>query len=142
MRRAPSTPTCMRPRPLVSASIWPGVIVVDAGTAQRAAAAGEQGLSEGETMYRCLANGSPAAARFQRDLAAVESAGRSAPPLQAVAPMSLVRAELKARVAEIDTRNVGCGACGGRHDERLRARAPGPPRWVGTTDPHFRRVDT
>src|SRR5450830_636352 len=74
---------------------------------------GAMGLAEGEEMVQCLANGSPAAQRFEADLAAVVTTAGSTPPLPALEPTSLGYPELEARLQEIVGRNGGCGACGG-----------------------------
>lgn len=82
-------------------------------TYSRIPSEGEMGLAVGEDMVQCLANGSPAAHRFEADLAAVVTTAGSMPPLQAPDPTSLAYPELEARLQEIVARNEGCGACGG-----------------------------
>jgi hypothetical protein len=82
-------------------------------TYSRIPSEGEMGLAEGEDMVQCLANGSPAAHRFEADLAAVVTTAGSTPPLPALDPTSLAYPELEARLQEIVVRNGGCGACGG-----------------------------
>jgi len=83
------------------------------GTRTRIAEEGSMGLAEGEDMYRCLANGSPAAARFEADLATVVATARSLPPLAHVGRADVASAEIKAILANIDLRNGGCAGCGG-----------------------------
>jgi hypothetical protein len=84
-----------------------------AGTSSRLSPAGETALAEGEHLVQCLANGSPAAYRFEADLAAVGTTAGAMAPLQAVDEASLVAAELEALLTEIELRNGGCGSCGG-----------------------------
>lgn len=67
----------------------------------------------GESTVVCLSNGSAPAAAFGGDLETVVAVARSTPPLEAVAPDSLVSAELQQRIGEIDLRNSGCESCGG-----------------------------
>lgn len=88
-------------------------------TYSRVAPEGAAGPAEGEQMVACLANGTVAAQRFAADLAAVVTAARSTPPVPAVDAASLARAELQVRLAEIGSRNGGCGACGGYVATRL-----------------------
>lgn len=83
-------------------------------TYSRTPSDGEMGLSEGEEMVQCLANGSPAAHRFDLDLAALVATAGSMLPLPTVEPTSLAHPELQARLEEIEGRNGGCGACGGQ----------------------------
>ncbi|RYV52285.1 hypothetical protein [Pengzhenrongella frigida] len=66
-----------------------------------------------DEMIGCLANGSPAAARFDADLGAVATSAGETPPVGGVDPASLAAAELAVRLADIELRNVGCGSCGG-----------------------------
>ncbi|CAN5333171.1 hypothetical protein BH11ACT1_BH11ACT1_27500 [soil metagenome] len=73
----------------------------------------EIGLSEGEEMVQCLANGSQAAHRFDADVAALVATAGATVPLPTLDPTSLAHPELQARLQEIVTRNGGCGACGG-----------------------------
>lgn len=82
-------------------------------TYSRISSEGAMGPAEGEEMVQCLANGSPAAQRFEADLAAVVTTAGSTPPLPALDPTSLAYPELEARLQEIVARNGGCGACGG-----------------------------
>ncbi|HEX5333611.1 MAG TPA: hypothetical protein VFW79_13290 [Cellulomonas sp.] len=82
-------------------------------TYSRVPADGAMGPAEGEEMVACLANGSPAAHRFDADLAAVVSTAAATTPLPTLEPTSLAHPELQARLQEIVTRNGGCGACGG-----------------------------
>ena len=73
----------------------------------------EMGLSEGEEMVQCLANGSQAAHRFDADLAALVATAGATAPLPTLDLTSLAHPELQARLQEIVARNGGCGACGG-----------------------------
>lgn len=76
----------------------------------------EQGLAdlaEGESMVLCLANGSPAAARFDDDLDALVALATATPPLAPVAASSLAAAEVTLRTTLVDLGNNGCASCGG-----------------------------
>ena len=65
---------------------------------------------EGQAMLRCLANGGRAAARFDADLAALQSLARTSPAATTAA--SQLEAELAVRLSRIDSRN-GCSyECG------------------------------
>jgi len=68
---------------------------------------------DGEYVYRCLANGGPAAARFSADLAGLRAAALAAPPVTPAAPDSRAAAELAVRIQDIGLRDSGCMSCGG-----------------------------
>jgi hypothetical protein len=68
--------------------------------------------AEGREILACLANGHPAAARFNQHLAAAQTAASKAAPVVA-APSSREAAEVAILATYIHLANNGCGDCGG-----------------------------
>lgn len=66
-----------------------------------------------DDMLACLPNGSPAAARFAADLAAVVTLAGSTSPLPGTDPASQEAAEVAMRAELIVLANGGCDKCGG-----------------------------
>lgn len=83
-----------------------------------------RGEYNADDILTCLPNGSPAAARFAADLAAVERLAGSTPPLPGTDPASQEAAEVAVRVAAIGLFNGGCDTCGG-----YVATEPAPLTW-------------
>ena len=73
-----------------------------------------RGGATGRTLLRCLANGAPAAARYDGDVAALRARAQAAPSLASAPPQSRAAGELALRIRVIQLANLGCGSCGGR----------------------------
>lgn len=64
-------------------------------------------------MVQCLANGSPAAARFDDDLDALVALAAATPRFTPAEASSLAAAEVALRTTLVDLGNNGCGSFGG-----------------------------
>jgi hypothetical protein len=106
------------PEPLVK----PAILVLSDLVSRRGAMKGftvdylagaELGDHEQQSFLQGLANGAVAAAHFSGDLAALETAARSAPAFTPAAPDSRSAAELAVIARDVELDNFGCDTSGG-----------------------------